>query len=195
MSRNSSPQPITARRTPVRALVLLVAALALSACQREGSAGLATATPVPAGGVIVQPATPPPPTHTPGPPPAQPTAAQLPELIPTAGRPTVGAPTLVPPSATVQPLPTIFPTVPPWVLTPQPEPQPRPKPPVNPCQPSGCPPPTGCRTYYYTVRPGDNLFRIGLRYGTTATAIARQNGIADVRLIRPGQRLRINVCR
>jgi len=48
--------------------------------------------------------------------------------------------------------------------------------------------------YYYTVRPGDNLFRIGLRYNTTAYAIARQNGISDIRLINPGRRLKITVC-
>lgn len=48
---------------------------------------------------------------------------------------------------------------------------------------------------YHTVRPGENLFRIGLRYNTTAAAIARRNGIPNVRLVRAGQRLTIVTCR
>lgn len=45
-------------------------------------------------------------------------------------------------------------------------------------------PPTG---FYYTVRPGDNLFRIALRFGTTIQAIAQANGIVNPRLIYVGQ--------
>jgi putative chitinase len=37
------------------------------------------------------------------------------------------------------------------------------------------------------VRPGDNLFRIALRFGTTIQAIARANGIVNPRLIYVGQ--------
>jgi LysM repeat protein len=45
------------------------------------------------------------------------------------------------------------------------------------------------------VRPGENLFRIALRYNTTITSIARRNGISDPRSIRSGQRLSIVTCR
>ena len=40
---------------------------------------------------------------------------------------------------------------------------------------------------YYRVRPGDNLYRIGIAHGTTAEAIARENGIRDVTTLRVGQ--------
>ena len=43
----------------------------------------------------------------------------------------------------------------------------------------------------YTVQPGDNLFRIALRFGTTTSALAAENGIANPRLIFSGQTLRI----
>ncbi|MGD9001194.1 MAG: LysM domain-containing protein [Anaerolineae bacterium] len=43
----------------------------------------------------------------------------------------------------------------------------------------------------HTVRPGENMFRIALRYGTTVDAIARANGIANPRLIYVGQQLTI----
>lgn len=39
----------------------------------------------------------------------------------------------------------------------------------------------------YTVRPGDTLNSIAARYGTTATAIARANGLANPDHIRVGQ--------
>jgi LysM repeat protein len=41
------------------------------------------------------------------------------------------------------------------------------------------------------VQPGDNLFRIALRYGTTVEAIAEANGIANPQLIYVGQQLTI----
>ena len=41
----------------------------------------------------------------------------------------------------------------------------------------------------HVVRRGENLFRIGLRYGTTAHAIARANGIANTNRVYVGQRL------
>lgn len=46
----------------------------------------------------------------------------------------------------------------------------------------------------HTVVHGDNLFRIGLRYGSTVEAIAAANGIANVGLIRVGQVLTIPNC-
>ncbi len=41
----------------------------------------------------------------------------------------------------------------------------------------------------HIVQPGENLFRIALRYGTTVEAIARANGIVNPRLILVGQKL------
>ncbi|MBI5354699.1 MAG: LysM peptidoglycan-binding domain-containing protein [Chloroflexi bacterium] len=49
-------------------------------------------------------------------------------------------------------------------------------------------PPSGCRATY-TVVAGDNLFRIGLRYGVSYTEIARVNNIPNPRLIFVGQQL------
>jgi murein DD-endopeptidase MepM/ murein hydrolase activator NlpD len=43
----------------------------------------------------------------------------------------------------------------------------------------------------YTVRPGDTLHGIGLRYELPYEEIARVNGIEDPRRLRPGQVLRI----
>ena len=43
----------------------------------------------------------------------------------------------------------------------------------------------------HTVRKGENLYRIGLRYGFPAAQIARANGIEDVTAISVGTRLRI----
>jgi LysM repeat protein len=41
----------------------------------------------------------------------------------------------------------------------------------------------------HTVQPGENLFRISLRYGTTIDAIMAANGLTDSRTIHVGQRL------
>lgn len=43
----------------------------------------------------------------------------------------------------------------------------------------------------HVVQPGENLYRIALRYGTTITAIAQANGLSNTRLIYVGQRLSI----
>ena len=51
------------------------------------------------------------------------------------------------------------------------------------------PPPGGRRTH--VVQPGENLFRIALRYGTTAQAIAAANNLPNIHLIYTGQALRI----
>jgi putative chitinase len=51
------------------------------------------------------------------------------------------------------------------------------------------PSPGGGRTH--VVRPGENLFRIALRYGTTAQAIAAANNLPNIHLIYVGQVLRI----
>jgi LysM repeat protein len=49
--------------------------------------------------------------------------------------------------------------------------------------------PGGGRTH--VVRPGENLFRIALRYGTTAQAIAAANNLPNIHLIYVGQVLHI----
>ncbi|MDI9628417.1 MAG: LysM peptidoglycan-binding domain-containing protein [Acidobacteriota bacterium] len=55
--------------------------------------------------------------------------------------------------------------------------------------PTGSAPPPSSASY--TVQPGDTLYRIAARYGTTVTAIANANNIADPNLIYPGQVLMI----
>ncbi len=48
-------------------------------------------------------------------------------------------------------------------------------------------------TTYYTVQPGDNLYRISLKFGVSADAIARANGIINPNILFVGQRLIIPV--
>jgi LysM repeat protein len=43
----------------------------------------------------------------------------------------------------------------------------------------------------HIVQPGDNLFRIGLRYGFTAQELATYNNIPNVNIIYVGQEIRI----
>lgn len=43
----------------------------------------------------------------------------------------------------------------------------------------------------YVVQPGDNLFRIALRHGTSVDALARLNGLASADLIAAGQILKL----
>lgn len=52
-------------------------------------------------------------------------------------------------------------------------------------------PPTTGGEQVYIVRPGDNLFRIGLNYGFTAAELAAYNGIPDMTRIYVGQEIRI----
>ena len=51
------------------------------------------------------------------------------------------------------------------------------------------PPPSGGTTY--VVQPGDNLFRIALRYNMSYLYLASYNGISDPSRIYVGQVLRI----
>lgn len=57
----------------------------------------------------------------------------------------------------------------------------------GPFPPTPTPPPTGA--IIHVVQPGENLFRIGLRYGLTWDMIARANGIFNPNAIFAGQRL------
>jgi LysM repeat protein len=50
--------------------------------------------------------------------------------------------------------------------------------------------PTGEATTHI-VQPGENMFRIALRYGVTVEAIAQANGIANTHMVYVGQRLTI----
>jgi LysM repeat protein len=50
-------------------------------------------------------------------------------------------------------------------------------------------PTTQTGRYVHIVQPGENLYRISLRYGTTVQAIAAANGIVNVNLIYAGQQL------
>jgi len=57
---------------------------------------------------------------------------------------------------------------------------------------TGGQPPTG-NEILYTVQPGDNLFRIALRYNMNYLYLASYNGIANPHQIRVGQVIRIPV--
>jgi LysM repeat protein len=52
-------------------------------------------------------------------------------------------------------------------------------------------PPTSGGEQTHTVQPGENLFRISLRYGKTVDEVAAYNGIANPHYIYPGQVIRI----
>jgi putative chitinase len=52
-------------------------------------------------------------------------------------------------------------------------------------------PPTAAPAQIYTVQPGDNLYRISLRFGVSMRALAQANGIVDANRIFVGQRLTI----
>jgi len=55
------------------------------------------------------------------------------------------------------------------------------------------PTPSGAGGIYYVMEPGENLFRIGLKFGTTAQAIAAANNIPDPRQVQAGTMLLIPV--
>ena len=44
---------------------------------------------------------------------------------------------------------------------------------------------------YYRVQPGDNLYRIGLRFGQSVNTLARWNNLRDTSQIEVGQVLRV----
>lgn len=52
-------------------------------------------------------------------------------------------------------------------------------------------PPRSAKGVYHTVRAGDNLYRIGKRYGVSPDTLVRANGIRDVTDLKVGQRLYI----
>ncbi len=101
--------------------------------------------------------------------------AKGPQITPTPKKPaTTVAPTptkkpATTPATKVAPTPTVAPTG-----------QATPKPTAPPATPQ-----------VYVVQPGDNLFRIALRFGTTVEALAAANNIANPALIYSGQKLTI----
>ncbi len=66
--------------------------------------------------------------------------------------------------------------------------QPMPQPQPAKWHPQPQPKPVGC---YYTVRWGDHLYRIALRYGVSWTVIAQANGLYNGNYIYAGQVLRV----
>lgn len=44
---------------------------------------------------------------------------------------------------------------------------------------------------YYRVKPGDNLYRIGMRHGQTVTTLQRLNGLSDPSKIEVGQLIKV----
>lgn len=69
---------------------------------------------------------------------------------------------------------------------------------VIPAPGSGSTPPpdggTGGVVAVHTVRPGENLFRIGLQYNCTVDQVAQFNGIPYPYTIYPGQQINIPAC-
>jgi LysM repeat protein len=53
-------------------------------------------------------------------------------------------------------------------------------------QPTSAPAPVSGGGIYYVVQPGENLFRVGLKFGTTAQAIADASNLGDPRQIQAG---------
>lgn len=107
------------------------------------------------------------------------TAAGVP-FVPTAVLPTAA----VPPAASPTPLP-----VAPAEASPTPPPDAVVEPTAAPVAPEPTAPSTG--ETIHIVQAGENLFRIGLRYGFTAEELAAYNNIPNVDRIYVGQELRI----
>ncbi|WP_448593099.1 LysM peptidoglycan-binding domain-containing protein [Thermoflexus hugenholtzii] len=112
--------------------------------------------------------------------------ATPPELLFGAPTATATAAPAMPPTPTFLP---VTPMMPEGVPTPTPFFSPLPPPtPVAPA-PTAAPP----AQVTHVVQPGETLFRIALRYGTTVEAIARANNLINPDFIVPGQRLVIPV--
>jgi 2',3'-cyclic-nucleotide 2'-phosphodiesterase/3'-nucleotidase len=109
--------------------------------------------------------------------------ATIPGLLPN--------PTLPPVAASPTPLPVpaeASPTPPPAPAEASPTP-----PPAEPTAPPAVVDPTAAPTgeTIHVVQAGENLFRIGLRYGFTAQELATYNNIPNVDRIYVGQQIRI----
>jgi LysM repeat protein len=88
--------------------------------------------------------------------------------------------------------PTETPTPSPAAPTSTPTPSTTAVPTFTPSPATSTPTPVAAGETTHTVQPGENLFRIALRYNTTVEAIASANGIANPALIYVGQQLTIS---
>jgi 2',3'-cyclic-nucleotide 2'-phosphodiesterase/3'-nucleotidase len=117
----------------------------------------------------------------------QPAASPTPDLLVNPTLPLPGLPTdagATPGGVPGVASPTPLPAVPvPVEASPTPPPVVEPPPPAPTAAPSG--------EIVHTVAAGENLFRIGLKYGFTAQELAAYNGIPNVNLINVGQQIRI----
>lgn len=109
--------------------------------------------------------------------------------------PLIVGPTATPPAESVPPMPTetpllVLPTpaMPQGAPTPTPPLSPLPPPTPVPVAPQPTPAPPA-KTVTHVVQPGETLFRIAVRYGTTVEAIVRANQLVNPDFIVPGQRL------
>lgn len=120
------------------------------------------------------------PTHRP-----MPAVAPSPALpAPSPALPAPHTPDLAPSPPTDSPL---FDPAPPPAPPPAPLAAPVAAPPTAPVTPETDAPPAG----QYVVQPGDNLFRIALRHGTSVNALTRLNGLASADVIAAGQILKL----
>ena len=117
-------------------------------------------------------------------------AVLLARLGPSSGA--VGSATASPPASLAASLPAIVVATPTPGATPIPTPSsvtsPSPKPSKTP-KPKPSKTPGASKTY--TVKPGDTLSSIAIRFGTTVKALQRLNGIKDPTLIKPGQVIKV----
>ena len=107
--------------------------------------------------------------------------SQAPPATATSAVPPLGVTSL--PPVLARPTPTPDGAAPPAEPTPPPAVDPAAPPPAQETSPTG--------EVIHTVQAGENLFRIGLRYGFTAAELAAYNGIPNPNVISVGQQIRI----
>ncbi len=115
--------------------------------------------------------------------------SQQPPATNTPVPPLLGVPTqaIILPSPTPLPIASPTPTIDPALLVPSATPPPAPAATAVPAPDTSSP--TG--ETIHTVAAGENLFRIGLRYGFTVQELATYNGIANPNMLSVGQQIRI----
>jgi len=124
------------------------------------------------------------------PPPVVPSAlAPLPPPVVSTPLPVVSPPVPVEPPPIASPSPVVMsPLVP---TAPRPDPvEPRTLTSVSPAE-APAPTPTSPRGQAYRVRPGDTLFAVAQRHGTTVATVAAMNGLSQRASVKTGQMLRL----